>query len=65
MADHRETIVVREDGSGSGMILGILAVLIVLAVGWYFLIGPGAGSTRAPNDMNVKIELPSAAPAAS
>ncbi len=43
----------------------ILAVIIVLAGAWYFLMGPGAGSTTAPNDVNVNVELPSVAPDAS
>jgi hypothetical protein len=63
--DHdRDTVVVRDGNSSTGMILGIIAILIVLAGAWYFLMGPGAGSTT-PTDVNVNVELPSAAPAAS
>lgn len=66
MTDHhdRDTVVVKDGGSSSGMILGIIAILIVLAGAWYFLMGPGAGST-SPNDINVNVNVPSAAPAAS
>jgi hypothetical protein len=65
--DHdRDTVVVRDGGSSSGMILGIIAVIIVLAGAWYFLMGPGANSTSNPNtDINVDVNLPSLAPAAS
>ena len=42
---RHDTVVVRDGGSSTGVILGIIAVLIVLAGVWYFLIGPGAGTT--------------------
>lgn len=66
MTDHhdRDTVVVKDGGSSSGMILGIIAILIVLAGAWYFLMGPGAGSTT-PSDVNVDINVPSAAPVGS
>ena len=65
MSDHRDTVVVKEGGSSTGLMLGILAIIIVLAAGWYFLMGPGAGGSTAPNDVNVNVELPSVAPDAS
>ena len=66
MSDHRDTVVVKDGGSSTGMILGILAIIIVLAVGWYFLMGPGAGTTsNSSNDTNINVTLPSVAPAAS
>jgi hypothetical protein len=61
----RDTVVVRDGGSSSGLILGIIAVIIVLAGAWYFLMGPGANTTSTPTDINVDVTLPSAAPAAS
>ena len=66
MTDHhdRDTVVVKDGGSSSGMILGIIAILIVLAGAWYFLMGPGAGSTT-PSDINVDVNVPSAAPVSS
>ena len=64
MSEHRDTVIVKEGGSSSGLLLGIIAIVIVLAAGWYFLMGPGS-STSAPTDVNVNIELPSVAPAAS
>jgi hypothetical protein len=60
----RDTVVVKDGGSNTGVILGIIAIIIVLALGWYFLMGPGAG-TGQPSDVNVDVNLPSAAPAAS
>jgi hypothetical protein len=66
MSDHRDTVVVKDGGSCSGMILGIIAIIIVLALGWYFLMGPGAGtSSNSSNDTNINVTLPSVAPAAS
>jgi len=66
MSDSRDTVVVKDGGSSTGAILAILAVIIVLAAGWYFLLGPGANSKGGSNDVNVDVNLPSiAAPAAS
>jgi hypothetical protein len=66
MSDHRDTVVVKDGGSSAGAILGILAIIIVLAGAWYFLMGPGAGATTdGTNDINVNVELPSVAPDAS
>jgi len=62
----RDTVVVKDGGGSSGVILGIIAIIIVLALGWYFLMGPGAGSrSSSSNDTNINVTLPSAAPAAS
>jgi hypothetical protein len=62
----RDTVVVKDGGSSSGLILGIIAVIIVLAGAWYFLMGPGATSSGSTsNDTNINVTLPSAAPAAS
>ncbi len=63
-SDH-DTVVVKDGGSSSGLILGIIAVIIVLAGAWYFLMGPGASKSSSPSDINVNVTLPSAAPAAS
>ena len=65
MSDTHDTVVVKEGGSRTGLILGVIALIIVLAAGWYFLMGPGAGTTSAPTDVNVNVELPSVAPDAS
>jgi hypothetical protein len=61
----RDTVVVNDGGSGMGVILGVIAVILVLAGLWYFLIGPGAGSTSTPSDVDVNVTLPSLAPEAS
>ena len=57
--DH-DTVVVKDSGSGAGMILGILAVIIVLAGLWYFALGPGSGggTTTQENNPDVNIEVP-------
>ena len=66
MAGDHDTVVVKDGGGSSGVILGIIAIIIVLALGWYFLMGPGAGSrSSSSNDTNINVTLPSAAPAAS
>ena len=61
----RDTVVVRDGGSSTGLILGIIAVIIVLAGAWYFLVGPGANTSSTPTDINVDVTLPSAAPQSS
>jgi hypothetical protein len=65
MSDHRDTVVVKEGGSGAGVLLGIIAIVLVLLGAWYFLMGPGAGMTDTQGDTNINIELPSIAPEAS
>ncbi len=64
MTDH-DTVVVKDGGSSTGAIMIAIALIVVLAAGWYFLLGPGADSTSTPNDVNVNVELPSVAPDAS
>ena len=59
MSEHRDTVVVKDGGSSTGLILGIIAIVIVLAGAWYFLMGPGAGTTSTPSDVNVDVNLPS------
>jgi hypothetical protein len=45
------------------MILALVVLVLVVAAGWYFLMGPGAGTTNTtPNDINVQVELPSVEP---
>jgi hypothetical protein len=68
MADDfdRDTVVVREEGSSAGMILGVLAIIIVLAGLWYFAMGPGSGGTTTQeNNPDVNIEVPAEEPVAS
>ncbi len=64
--DH-DIVVVEDSGSSAGMILGVLAVIIVLAGLWYFAMGPGSsggGTTTQEVNPDVNIEVP-AEPAAS
>ena len=73
--DHHDTVVVddRRSGSGMGAILGIIAILVLLAAVWYFALGPGSGSTgTTTNTINNGGNVPAAtqpaatsAPAAS
>ena len=56
----RDTVVVKDGGSSIGTILGVIAIILVLAGLWYFLIGPGAGSRGSnSNDTNINVNLPS------
>ena len=61
--DH-DTVVVKDSGSSAGMILGILAVIIVLAGLWYFAMGPGSGGGTTTQEINpdVNIEVPAEEP---
>ena len=61
----RDTVVVKDGGSSTGLMLGIVAVIIVLAGAWYFLMGPGSSPSSTSNDTNINVTLPSVATAAS
>jgi hypothetical protein len=67
--DHDTVVVERNGGSGVGAILGVIVVLALIIGFWYFAFGPGqgtfGGSTNSGTDINVNVELPSVAPAAS
>ncbi len=60
MTDH-DTVVVKDGGSGMGMILGIIAIIAIVAAIWFFALGPGAGSKSDTNggDTNINVTLPS------
>ncbi len=62
MPDQRE-VVVKEGGSGAGVLLGVILLLVLIAVGWYFLFGPG--TAPGPGSLDINVQLPSAIPAAS
>lgn len=73
--DHHDTVVVDDRGSGGsgmGAILGIIAILVLLAAVWYFALGPGAGSTTPAGSggsttpaQTQEAPVPTDAPAAS
>ena len=70
--EHDHDTVVVEDGSAGGMgaVIGILAIVILLAAVWFFALGPGAGSTTTTNNttnnnVNVPAATAPAVPAAS
>jgi hypothetical protein len=47
---ERDTVVVDDDrGTGMGAILGIIAIVVLLAAVWYFALGPGATSSGTTN----------------
>jgi len=63
MTSERDTVVVKDGGSGSGIILGIIVLIVVLAGAWYLLMGPGAEST--PSNIDVNLNVPTLGPIAS
>jgi hypothetical protein len=66
MSNH-DTVVVKDGGgSSTGLILGIVAIILIVAAVWYFALGPGAGGTTNTNDgPTINVNLPSVAPAAT
>jgi hypothetical protein len=62
MAD-RDVVVVQDGDSGLGMILGIIAIIAIVAAVWYFALGPGAGTRTTDNGgTDINVNLPSLAP---
>jgi len=58
-----KTVVVGGGGGSATAIVGILVILIVVIAGWYFLMGPGAGSKDTNVDVNINLpslEVPKA-----
>jgi FlaG/FlaF family flagellin (archaellin) len=62
MADHRD-VIVESDGTGVGTILGvILAIVVVLAIAWFFFLG-GMGTPNQPADQTtIEIQQPPVEP---
>jgi hypothetical protein len=62
----RNTVVVKDDGgSGAGMILGVIAIIAIVAAIWFFALGPGSGSNSGTNDgqnNTINVEVPTGAP---
>ena len=63
----RDTVVVKDSGSSTGVILGIIAIIVIVAAIWYFAMGPGAGrsDTNTNNGPTINVEVPSGQPAGS
>ena len=64
---ERDTVVVKEGGGGTTLLAMVIVLIVVVAAVWFFLAGPGAStkSGDGSNDINVTLDLPSVAPAAS
>lgn len=60
MTERRDTVVVSDGGSNIGAVLGVILLVVLLAAGWYFLVGPG--HTASPSSLNVDVNLPTLAP---
>ena len=60
-------MVVDRGGSGVGLIVGAIVLVVLLMAAWYLTLGPGQGTFggNSQQDINVNVDLPSAAPAAS
>ena len=50
--DHDTVVVEDSGGRGMGAILGVIAIIVLLAAVWYFALGPGSGSTTINNTNN-------------
>jgi hypothetical protein len=55
MTHEHDTVVVDGDrsGSGTGAVIGIIAILVLLAAVWWFALGPGTGSSGTTNNTNI------------
>jgi hypothetical protein len=60
----QNTVVVKDGGSSTGMILGVIAIIAIVAAIWFFALGPGAGSKSDTNDggTTINVEVPSGVP---
>jgi len=60
----RDVIIDRDDGTGVGTILGIiLAVLVVLAIVWFFFLGGFGENNQNPGaEQNQQVEINPPAP---
>jgi hypothetical protein len=65
--EHHDTVVVEDgrDGNGMGAVVGIIAILVLLAAVWYFALGPGATSTSTTTTTNNTVNNGGNAPTAS
>ena len=59
----QNTVVVKDGGSGAGMILGVIAIIAIVAAIWFFALGPGA-NTKSGDDggTTINVEVPTGAP---
>jgi hypothetical protein len=59
--DH-DTVVVTDDrgGSSTGMILGIIGIVVLLIAVWYFALGPGSTPSTTTNTNENTINPPAA-----
>jgi hypothetical protein len=53
MTHEHDTVVVDDSGdSGIGAMLGVIAIIVLLAAVWFFALGPGSGSSTTNNTYN-------------
>jgi Mg/Co/Ni transporter MgtE len=51
MADEHQDVIIERDGSSVGALLGIiLAIVIVMAIVWFFFLGGQGNPNSAPAD---------------
>ena len=61
----RNTVVVKDGGgSGAGMILGVIAIIAIVAAIWFFALGPGANNKSSTDNggTTINVEVPAIAP---
>lgn len=63
MSDRRDTVVVSDGGSSAGIILGAIVLVLLLVIGWYLFLGPGAGQETTQPGLDVDVNIPTLAPA--
>ncbi len=58
MTEHREVVVTNRGRGGSavGLVVGILIVILIVGLAWWFAFGPGHVSQPATN---INVNLPS------
>jgi hypothetical protein len=56
---HDREVIVTDSGSGSGMgvILGMIIVLLVILAVWWFALGPGTTRNQG-GDINIEVPAP-------
>ncbi len=58
--DHETIIVDKGSGSNSGVILGVIGIIVLIAAVWFFALGPGSKPSTTTNTNNNNVNPPAA-----